>query len=361
MSAARRVFRVALVGCGRISHAHAGYLRQLPQVEFVGACDTSADIRERFTARWQVPTYADVDELRSAAQPDVVHVVTPPSTHAPLATELLHGGMHVLVEKPMAVDTAEADAMIAAAQRHGRHLTVDHNRWFDPVVREARALLDSGAMGELVGVEVFQGASVGEADGSGPGGTHWTSQLPGGMLFNLAPHPMYLLRGFTGEVEGIAVVSSNDAHGRLRELRAIVQGRRALGGLTISLQANPFMNRITLLGTAMSAEVNLNNMTLIVRRTRKVPKLIGKVLPNVDEAMQLLRATVVNGIEFVRGRQRYYPGMGIHFRLLYDALSSGAPPPVSAVEGRDAVSLTQQIWERAGVSFTAPMGQAVQA
>ena len=55
-------------------------------------------------------------------------------------------------------------------------------------------------------------------------------------------------------------------------------------------------------------------------------KLIGKVLPNIDEAGQLLRAMVRNGIEFIRGRQRYYPGMGLHFRALYEALANGAPP-----------------------------------
>jgi predicted dehydrogenase len=349
MSAARRAFRVALVGCGRISHVHGGYLKQLPRVELVGACDTNRECREAFATRWQVPTYSDVDELVSAAQPDVVHVATPPSTHAALAIQLLEAGMHVLVEKPMALTVAEADAMIGAARRAGRFVTADHNRWFDPVVCAARALLDSGRLGTLVGVEVFQGAAAGEADAAAGEGAHWSASLPGGTLFNLAPHPTYILRGFVGRIERLEVVASSDAQQRLRELRAVVQGERALGSLTISLQAHPFMNRVTLLGSAMTAEVNLNNMTLIVRRTHQVPKLIGKVLPNVDEAVQLLRATLVNGIEFLRGRQRYYPGMGLHFRALYEALANGLPPPVSAEDGREAVWLMQQIWEHAGV------------
>ncbi len=99
----------------------------------------------------------------------------------------------------------------------------------------------------------------------------------------------------------------------------------------------------------MSAEVNLNNMTLVLRRTRRAPKLIAKVLPNLDEAAQLLRATVRNAIEFARGRQRYYPGMGIHFRALYAALADGKPPPVSADEGRECVWLLERMWEQAGV------------
>lgn len=354
-------FRVALVGCGRIAQVHAGYLRQVPQVECVGACDVSPVSREAFAGRWQLPTYADVDELLCAAQPDVVHIVTPPATHAPLAIQLLEAGVHVLVEKPMALTGPEADRMVATARRTGRYLTADHNRWFDPVVQRARALLDSGALGSLVGVEVFQGAAAGEADVPPGQDKHWSTQLPGGILHNLAPHPTYMLRGFVGQIRNLQVVSRADEHGRLRELRAVVDGERALGGLTISLQAQPFMNRVILYGSTMTVEINLNNMTLVVRRTLKAPKLIGKVLPNLDEATQLMRATAVNTIEFIRGRQRYYPGMGIHFRALYAALAAGQPPPVSAEEGAEAVWLMHRIWEQAGVAVATELRQAASA
>jgi predicted dehydrogenase len=343
--------RVALIGCGRIAQVHAGYLRQVPQVELVGACDVRRESREAFSARWQLPTYADSDELLAAAEPHAVHVLTPPATHASVALQLLDAGVHVLVEKPMALTVAEADAMLAAAARAGRYLTVDHNRWFDPVVQDARQLLESGRLGTLLGVDVFQGAAAGEVETPPGQDAHWKTFLPGGVLYDLAPHPAYLLRGFVGAVERLQVVTRTDERGGLRELRAVVEGARALGSLTISLETRPFTNRVTLFGTEMTAEANLNNMTLIVRRTRRVPKLIGKVLPNIDEAMQLLRATVVNGIEFVRGRQRYYPGMGIHFRALYQALADGKPPPVRAEEGRDGVALLQQMWEQAGVTM----------
>jgi predicted dehydrogenase len=349
--------RVALVGCGRIAHVHCAYLRQVPSVELVGACDPQRASREQLTARWQVPTYADTDELLSAARPDVVHVVTPPATHAALAVQLLAAGLHVLVEKPMALTTAEADTMVAAARRANRYLTVDHNRWFDPVMQRARALLDTGRLGALVGVDVFQGAQVGEAELPAGEAGHWKATLPGGILYDLAPHPAYLLRGFVGRVGAVHVVTRAE-EGRLRELRAVVEGDDALGGLTISLTTRPFMNRVILYGSAMTAEVNLNNMTLIVRRERKAPKLVGKVLPNLDEAAQLVRATVINGIEFIRGRQRYYPGMGLHFHALYQALAAGNPPPVSAEDGREGVWLLEEIWRQAGAGAAVPFRRA---
>jgi predicted dehydrogenase len=342
--------RVALVGCGRIAHVHCGYLRQNPFVDCVGASDLSPEAREAFAARWQVPTFADTEELVAATAPDAVHVVTPPATHAPLAIDLLDRGLHVLVEKPMALSVAEADAMIEAARRAGRHLTVDHNRWFDPVVQKARALVDGGAIGSLVGVEVFQGAAIGEGDGSALREGHWSTGLPGGALYDSAPHPVYMLYGFIGAVSDLKVTAQKDEHGDVQELRAVALGESALGALTISLRSRPFANRVTLYGTAMTVDVNLNNMTLITRRTRQVPKLIGKVLPNLEEAAQLVRATIANGFEFLLGRQRYYPGMGAHFRELYERLGRGEAPPVSAADGRAVLALLHGIWDQAGVA-----------
>ena len=222
-------------------------------------------------------------------------------------------------------------------------------------------MLADGRLGTLVGVEVFQGAAVGEAEPPSGQPGHWKAALPGGVLYDLAPHPAYMLRGLVGAIGNVQVMTRTDDAGRLRELRAIVAGERALGGLTISLETRPFMNRVTLCGTVMSAELNLNNMTLVLRRTHRAPKVIGKVLPNLDEAAQLLYATLRNGIEFARGRQRYYPGMGVHFRTLYQALADGEPPPVTAEEGRDAVSLLQELWERAGVIMGASVRRVARA
>jgi predicted dehydrogenase len=346
--------RVALLGCGRIAHVHCGYLRQTPDAICVGACDSDLAVRDRFAGRWQLPTYQDIDELIEAAAPDAIHVVTPPATHAPLACELLGRGLHVLVEKPMALSLAEGRQMVAAARAADRVLTVDHNRWFDPVVKSARALIDSGGLGELIGVDVFQGVAA-EADE-----THWGWRLPGGPLWDLATHPIYLLHGLIGAVSDVQVSSTLGERGDVREIRAVLVGARAPGTLTISQATRPFNNRIVLYGSKMTAEVNLNNMTLITRQTRKVPKVVGKVLPNMEEAAQLVRATVINGIDFITGKQRYYPGMGVHIGELYAALARGEAPPVTAEDGLAVLGLAEEVWAKAGVDlrdFAAPQAE----
>jgi len=286
-----------------------------------------------------VPAYASVDDLLRCAAPQVVHIVTPPPTHAPLALRALETGAHVFIEKPMALDTREADALVAAARRRGVVVTTDHNRWFDPVVQRARRLLDRGALGDLVAVDVFQSAAA-DAEISPQA---WKAALPGGALHDVAPHPAYFLRHFVGPLVAVEVLSEHDAAGRVLEARVAARGARAAGTMTLSARARPASNWVRLSGSAATAEINLNHMTLIVYREHQVSKLVGKVLPNLDIAWQLVRETIHNGIEFARGRQRFYPGMGAHLRAFYQSLVTGAPPPVSAEEARDVVALCERI------------------
>ncbi len=341
--------RVAVAGCGRIARVHGRYLRGLSGVDIVAVCDPVESAVEAFAREFNVVAhFSDLGQMLRDAKPDAVHVLTPPATHAGVAVAAMEAGAHVLVEKPMALNTREADAMVAAAARTGRSLAVDHNRWFDPVVQQAASLVASGDLGDLVGVEVFQGAAVEEVQAISAGAKqHWASDLPGGVMHDLAPHPAYLLRNFVGAIDEVHV-SAMHGNGTLQELRGLVRGARALGMLTISMRTRPFTNTIRLFGTRMSAEVNLNNMTLIVRRERRVPKIVGKVLPNIEEAAQLLTATIRNGVAFVTGRQRYFPGMGILIERFYKHLASGTPAPTTGEDGREVTRLLDALWQGAG-------------
>ncbi len=351
VSAQGRV-RVGFVGCGRIARVHHSYLRASPYVELVGVCDSDERARAEFAAETKLAGFTTVGEMLREVRPEVVHVLTPPASHAPLALELLEEGVNVLVEKPFALTTAEADMVVAAARRRARWATVDHNRWFDPVVQRAAGALESGRLGRLVGFEVFQGAEAGEIAKLSGQSSHWSAQLPGGVLHNLAPHPLYLMRRFAGPVQDLRVVARGTSGGQLEEVRLIARGEHAPASVTMSMYTSPFMNRLALYGSEASMEVNLNNMTLIERRPRALPKLVGKVWPNLSEAGQLLRATARNGLAFATGRQRFYPGIGAHLAALYARVAAGGQPPVTAAEGRDVVAWYDEILAQCGLRDT---------
>ncbi len=329
--------RVGIVGCGTIAATHVPYVRQSGGL-IVGAADASMlranELADRFAIQ---AVYSSVGDLIEAEKPDVVHVLTPPHTHAPVAVEALERGVHVLVEKPMALEPADARAMRAAAQRSRALLTVDHNRLFDPVMRSAAALVDSGALGDLVAVESYQAGTASERS--------WLDQLRGGGIGDLLPHPLYLMLAFVGDVEELyAILFGGESEGREEELRVLLRGSACSGTLTISARAKPELNTLRLCGTRMTVEIDLNNMTLLKRRNYAVPKPLAKTLPNLDAALHLSGQTVKNVVNFVRGKVRYYPGMGELIRRFYAAVREGGVVPVSADAGAQVVEVSERIW-----------------
>ncbi len=99
-------FVAGLVGAGAIAEHHAAALRGLPGVELLGVTDVDAEKARAFAERLGARAFPSLRALREAGA-DVVHVLTPPATHADLAVEALDLGCHVLVEKPLA--TSEED------------------------------------------------------------------------------------------------------------------------------------------------------------------------------------------------------------------------------------------------------------
>ncbi len=339
MSEARPdTLKVGVVGGGTIAETHVPYIRAAGG-EIVAVSDLSVvasnDLADRFAIQ---KIHRSVEDLIEVERPDVVHVLTPPHTHAAVAIAALERGVHVLVEKPMALDPDEVDRMAAAAKAGGVMLTVDHNRLFDPVMLEARRLVESGEIGDLVAIESYQAGTASERA--------WLSTLQGGGLGDLVPHPLYLQLAFLGGVQSIqSMAMDRQGRGTPDELRVLMQGDDRSGVLTISTHAVPHLNTLKLCGSKMTVEVNLNNMSLVRRRDYDVPKIIGKPLPNIDESYQLMTQVVANTVNFVRGKIRYYPGMKTLIQRFYDAIRDGGEPPVSIEQGGEVVRVTSAIWD----------------
>lgn len=347
-----RPLRVGIVGCGTIAAAHLPYIRKAGGV-VVGAADPYLkNVCELADQHSIQRTYDNPIDLFDVEKPDVVHVLTPPHTHADVAIAALERGIHALVEKPLALDPADARRMAAAAAASGAVLTADHNRLFDPPMLVARQLVESGELGDLVAIESYQAGAASDRP--------WLSKLAGGGIGDLVPHPLYLQLAFLGPIRRLeADAFARDGGEGVDELRVLMQGDRRSGMLTISTGANPGLNTLKLCGTKMTVEVNLNNMTLVRRRDYDLPKIIAKPMPNLDESSQLLRQTWSNTVAFLRGTIRYYPGMGTLIERFYDSLRNGQEPPVSTQQAVDVVEVTEQIWESARANRVSRPEEAV--
>jgi 2-alkyl-3-oxoalkanoate reductase len=349
MSTSKKHHRVALVGAGRIASVHLGFARGVKNASVVAVCDADASRAEAFAREKNVPAwFTDVGEMMRAAEPSIVHVVTPPSTHARLAIAAMQGGANVLVEKPMAMTVDECDRMLAVARERGRRICVDHNRLFDPVILRTRAFVASGALGEVVSVEAHQGVNPVELGAAGNGKAHWSIEDAFAPLYNLGPHPLYLVSEFLGPVRSFQVAGLPLAPGDalVGEIRILLEGDGRFGFVTFSMKSQPYLNHLNVFGTKATLRVNLNTMTVITEQNRKLPKMVGKLMANFEPAAQLVTSAVGNAIAVATRRMKTYPGIRETIRRFYKSIDEGALPPVTGEQGRDNVALLNGIQEQ---------------
>ncbi|MDA8435742.1 MAG: Gfo/Idh/MocA family oxidoreductase [Actinomycetales bacterium] len=153
-----RHVRVGLLGYGAIGHEHSRAVRAVEGLDLTAVCDTSAARLDAAAAvAPEIATMADGAELLARDDVDLVVVSTPPSTHATWALRAIRAGKHVLVEKPFAIRTDEADAVLAEAAAAERLAVVYQNRRFDPDHLAVRRAVQGGALGEVFHVETFVG------------------------------------------------------------------------------------------------------------------------------------------------------------------------------------------------------------
>jgi predicted dehydrogenase len=152
--------RWGLVGCGDIANKRvAPALRESPGSTLVAVARARADLAAEFAqrhgaSRW----YADWREVLRDGEVDAVYLATPVRVHAEQAVAAAEAGKHVLCEKPMALDVAGCDRMVAAARQSGVRLGVAYYRHHYPVVARLRELLRSGEIGRpvLAQVQAFE-------------------------------------------------------------------------------------------------------------------------------------------------------------------------------------------------------------
>lgn len=124
--------KLAIIGTGHLGSIHARLAKNLQNVELVGVCDPVPAACQKASEETGAPGFTDYREL--IGKIDAAIVATPTTTHHSVGSALLEQGIHVLVEKPIATDSAEANELVAAAEKHGAILQVGHVERFNPAL-----------------------------------------------------------------------------------------------------------------------------------------------------------------------------------------------------------------------------------
>lgn len=141
--------RVCLVGAGRVARVHAKSLaHHVPVAQLVAIVDPNRPALEETGEMFGIDTrYESFEEVLENVKFDAVVITTPTFTHAELAVAAANAGKHVLLEKPMAMNLAECDSIIAAAERSGIILQLGFMRRFDPEFAAAAERIEAGEIG----------------------------------------------------------------------------------------------------------------------------------------------------------------------------------------------------------------------
>lgn len=176
--------RVGLLAYGAIGHEHNRAIQSVPGWELTAVCDVNPD---RIAAAQELAPnasgFADATEMLDSGLVDIVVVSTPPNTHYEWARAALERGIHVVLEKPMALTAAQCDELLRLAADKDLTLVVYQNRRFDPDYVTMRRLIREGAIGELFSYEGFVGGYSRPCD-------YWHSDadVSGGAIFDWGSH-----------------------------------------------------------------------------------------------------------------------------------------------------------------------------
>lgn len=187
--------RVAIIGTGNIAHCHIGAYKMLDEVKVVAVCDINKARADSFAAQYGIDkAYYSYNDLLKNESPDVVSVCTWNNAHAEVSIASMKAGAHVLCEKPLAMNTAQAIDMYNASKEYNRVLMPGFCTRYEEGVRLLKQYADNGSLGEIY----FIKATYLRRHGN-PGGWFSDSKRSGGgPVIDLGVHVLDLARFIAG-------------------------------------------------------------------------------------------------------------------------------------------------------------------
>lgn len=198
-----KMYKVGIVGLGKIAHLHAQALKEIENAEFTAGCSRSLAKAESYVSQYGAKPYDNITRMVKENELDLVIICTPHPNHIEPTIEALEAGAHILVEKPLASTLQDCDAMIDAASKANLKLgVISQRRWYPPTLRVKKAM-DEGKIGKTVMGTVNM---LGWRDEAYYQSDEWRGKWEeegGGVMVNQAPHQMDLFCWLMGPIDEV--------------------------------------------------------------------------------------------------------------------------------------------------------------
>ncbi|MEK6617621.1 MAG: Gfo/Idh/MocA family oxidoreductase [Nitrospirota bacterium] len=307
-----RRIRVGVIGVGHLGQHHARLYASLPGAVLVGVADNNPDRARLIAKRHGASAYGDPAAL--LGQVDAVSIAVPTSSHHAVVKASLEAGVHVLVEKPIAVTSAEAHELVELARTGGRVLQIGHIERFNPAIQAVRPHIGNPAFIECHRLSPF-----------GERGTDVD------VVLDLMIHDLDMVLSFhPGPVEevraaGVPVLSSNIDIANAR----IVFSSGCVANLTASRVSTTRMRKLRLFQRDAYVSVDYQTRQGMICR-----RVIGRSeRPEIE-------------VEQVRGGDE--EPLKLQLEAFLRAVVTGTPPPVSGEDGAAALDLAHQVLDAIG-------------
>lgn len=329
--------RFAIIGFGNIGTRHARHIMHNELAELVAICDTRADVQTSVPDG--VRFYTTPDDMFQNEEIEVLCVCTPNYLHETHTLAGLSAGMHVVVEKPMALSVAECDNMIAAAAHVGKTVFAVKQNRYNPPVREVKKLVAGNGLGKIYMVQVNcfwnrSDAYYSESDWRGK------KAKDGGCLFTQFSHfidIMYYLNGTIQEARGMIHNYAHHHNTEVEDTGSFVM--KAENGAIVNFNFTTcayhrnMEGSITLFGEKGTVKIGGQYLNTI-----EYQQLEGEVLPEINISAKS------NDYGLYQG------SMSNHDKLIQNVVAvllNAEPITTTAEEGREVVRIIEQMYAAA--------------
>lgn len=342
--------RTGIIGCGKVGDFHARVYANTSGSKFTAVCGTNEERTRAFARRYGVNAYTDVGTMCRTEKLDVVSVCTPHPLHAAPAITAADCGCNVLIEKPLASNLADCDAILEAERRNNVVIgTVVQRRFYRPCLRIRKAI-DAGKLGKpVLGMVTMLGWRDEAYYQSDSWRGTWDGE-GGGVLVNQAPHQLDLLLWYMGEVDEVYGIWKNLNHPYIEvedTAVAVVKFKNGgVGNIVVSNSQNPALyGRVHIFGeNGAAAGVQTDGGAMFIAGMTSISEPPVNDLWTIPGEAELLPQWKQEDSDFFNSVDSMYYYHGEQIRDFLNAIQTGTRPLVDAAEGRRTVELFTAIY-----------------
>jgi predicted dehydrogenase/nucleoside-diphosphate-sugar epimerase len=358
---------ICLVGAGVIAQTHAAALRSLGR-RVVAIVDPDLPAARRLAEATGATAFASIDAALAAGGIARAHVLVPPPAHAEVARPLLAAGIHVLLEKPLAVTSAECAALLEAP-RQGARLGVNQNFVHHPAFARLRRKIESGALGPPRFVSCLYNVPLRQLQTRQFG--HWMFRAPGNILLEQAVHPLSQIVALAGPVRTLRALADpalEIAPGVpfCPAATVLLDGARLPAQLRFAVgQAFPFWQVSVVCDDGVAVADILADRFATHARTRWLEP-VDALVSGLATAGGLARDSLANAgryaaatLRLSRRNDPFFRSMRASIAAFHAALDRGAAPVLDGDFGAGLVALCEAIRDQAFPAVAARPAAAV--